>query len=86
MLSDDLLNLIFSFLIEPQHKIFIWIKADYSDWQYLSAHPNASQLLKKDLNKVDWNLLSQTSSTYELDYLPIENAVNDFKKIIKKMN
>ncbi len=84
MLPDELLKLIFSFLIEPQHKIFIWIKADYSDWQYLSACPNASQLLKKDLNKVDWNILSQTTSTYELDYLPIEKAVNNFKKLLKK--
>ena len=41
---------------------------DKVNWRYLSYNPNAIHLLEKNLDKVDWDHLSQNHSIFTYDY------------------
>ena len=47
-------------------KLRNWIDLDKLDWKYLSANPNAIQLLKENYNKINWSYLSSNPNAISL--------------------
>jgi hypothetical protein len=49
-------------------------------WCWFSGNSNAIHILEKNLTKVDWYVLSQNPSIFELDYHGLKNRCNIFKE------
>ena len=56
-------------------KLKKWINPDKLIWSIVSKHPEALDLLKENLKKIDWNYLSQNINPAAIEIL---------KKIQKK--
>jgi len=61
-LPTVLINKILVYTYEPRYKFLDWIDPTALDFSYLSRNPRATQYLKKNFNKIDWEELSRNTS------------------------
>ena len=59
------------------HKLHDWIDINKIDWIIISGNPNAIDLLKKNQDKINWDLLSSNLNS---------NAIKLLKENKNKIN
>ena len=72
VLPDDILEKIvnkYKTIFKIKYKLKDWIPPKKLDWKYLSANPNAIELLKENPQKINWEGLSANSSQYAIEML-----------------
>jgi hypothetical protein len=72
VLPDDILEKIvnkYKTIFKIKYKLKDWIPQKKLDWKYLSANPNAIELLKANPQKINWEGLSANSSQYAIEML-----------------
>jgi hypothetical protein len=72
VLPDDILEKIvnkYKTIFKIKYKLKDWIPQKKLDWKYLSANPNAIELLKANPEKIDWGWLSANPSQYAIELL-----------------
>ena len=57
-------------------------KIEYWYWYYLSANPNAIELLKDNQDKIDWSMFSTNPSIFTYDYEKMRDSNQDLKEEI----
>ena len=63
-LPKDIADLILEFL--PDYDLLKWIDAKKLSWSYLSANPNAINLLEQNKDQIVWNRLSENPAAIYL--------------------
>ena len=51
---------------EYEYELLDWISVELLNWEWLSANPNAIDLLKKNRDKINWYRLSGNSAAFDL--------------------
>ena len=72
VLPDDILEKIvnkYKTIFKIKYKLKDWIPPEKLDWNYLSANPNAIELLKENPTKIFWTFLSANPAPYAIELL-----------------
>ena len=68
VLPDDILEKIvekYKTIFKIKYKLKDWIPQKKLDWKYLSANPNAIELLKNNKDKIVWEYLSENPAIFD---------------------
>ena len=73
VLPDDILEKIVNkyetLFSRVKYKLKDWIPPEKLDWVFLSANPNAIELLKENQDKIDWEFLSKNTNPNAIELL-----------------
>ena len=58
--------------LKNKNKVLVdWINLEKLSWKYLSANPNAIDLLENNQDKINWSWLSKNPSIFEDEPMPL---------------